>query len=245
MKRLSETLKLDIALPQTTVAAGATANSAFFKLSAFERALFIAELGAMADTATSVIQVLEAPDATGVGAQPLITIVNGVPIPVAATVTANTKVAAATFTAAAADVGATCKVNGVTFTGAAAADPTKNEFRANELDDAETAASLAAVINAAGLGVTATADQAVVTVVPAIPGESTLTVEGTAVVLVAATVKALAYVEVLADHLTDGMTHVGVAVTSAVSNIPTAVTLIRGGARYAPVGQTVAAGYVV
>jgi len=237
VKLLSEAVKLDIAL--TSASLNGAGTGAYFKMDKYRKALFIAEIGAMAAAATSVLQVMQAQDAAGTGAK---VITNN-----AATITANTHVAAATLTAAACAPADTCVINGLTFTGAAAADLPNRVFLADAVDNNATAASLAAAINhgSAGVpGITASANAAVVTLTATEPGEKDITVVGTAVRLVAATLRAIGYVECDASFLdlVNDFTHVALRATNSAA-MQTGAILVRGGASYSPT-QYVAASKV-
>lgn len=234
-KLLSEALKIDTALADQQIPAAAT-DSDFFRMDLYRKALFAVSVGAMATGDTIAIAVREAEDAAGTNAQALDIGTIAVPNPIADTITANTDVAEATLTAAACAPVDTCVVNGLTFTGAAAADLPNRVFLANAGDNNATAASLAAAINhaTAGVpGVLATANAAVVTLTATEPGDIAITVVGTAVRLVAATVKAVAYLEVDGAYMTEDYTHLAVRVTpTAATN--GSVKLLRGEARYSP-----------
>lgn len=237
MNMLSEVSKLDIALVPASLNGAGTGE--FFRVNTDRKALFVVILGAMAVSATSAIQVMQASDAAGTGAK---VITNN-----AATVTANTKVAAATLNAAASQAGDTCVINGLTFTAIAnGATPAGRQFAVGTgaSADTDTATALAAIINNETYGVPgvkASASAAVVTLTAIEPGDATITVVGTAVRLVAATLRAVAYVECDASFLdiNNGFNHVAIRVTNSAA-ILTGATLQRGSSRYAPI-QTVAA----
>lgn len=238
MKLVSEDIKLDVAIAPQSIVGDST--TAFFDMSHYGRALFVVQLGAMADAVTCVMQARQDVSAAGTTAQDI----------EHATVKATscTKVTSATLTAAACDVGDTCVINGLTFTGAAAAKHSERKFAADATKDKETGVALAAAINDAiyGVpGVTAAADaNGVVTLTATLPGETDITVTGTAVTLVPATLSALAYVEVDSAHLdhASGCDHVALKITNSVATI-TSVLLLRGAGRYTP-DQHVAAAKV-
>ena len=237
MNLLSENLKIDTAL--TSASLNGAGTGAYFSMKEYRKALFVVEVGAMAAAVTSAIQVMQAQNAAAGGAK---VITNNT-----ATITANTKVAAATLTAAACAPADTCVINGLTYTGAAAADLPNRVFLADAADNNATAASLAAAINhatAGAPGVLATAVNAVVTLTADEPGEVDITVVGTAVRLVAATVRAVAYVECNASFLdnVNDFTHVAVRVTNSAATLTGAV-LLRGEGRFTP-DQKVAASKV-
>lgn len=230
-KLISEDIKLDIALvPQSLNGAG---TGPYYKLDKYRKALFAVELGAMAAGATSAIQVMQAQDAAGTGAK---AITNN-----AATITANTKVSAATITCTSVVATDAVVINGLTYTAAAAADLPKRVFAVGQ-DDTECAASLAAAINhsTAGVpGVTATSSLGVVTLVA--DDETTITMSTEDATMTLATTRALGFVECDASFLDDanGFGYVAVRVTNSAA-MQTSALLIRGHGRYSPV-QAVAA----
>jgi hypothetical protein len=232
MRRISDYNKIDIGLVPSNLNGAGTGE--YFPMRNSRKALFVVSIGAMAVGATSVIQVMQAQDAAGTGAK---VVTNN-----AATITANTRVAAATFTAAACAPADTAIVNGVTFTGGAAENSANRIFLADAADNNATAASLAAVINAHLPQVRAAANAAVVTVTSRDPGNVTVTVTGTAVRLIAATVRAVGYVECDVGYLDEvnGFGHVAVRVTNSAA-MQTGAALLRGENRYS-LPQTVAAG---
>lgn len=228
MKLMSEAQKIDIALTSANLNGAST--GAYYKLDKYGKALFVVEIGAMAAAATSALQVMQATNAAAGG--PAKAITNNT-----ATITANTGVAAATLTCAAVNVGDTCVINGLTFTAAAAADLPNRVFSQSG-DDTADAASLVAAINhaTAGVpGVTASSALGVVTLVATEPGENNITVVGTAIRLVAATLRAVAYVECDASFLdtANNFTHVALRVTNSAA-MQTGAVLLRGQARYSP-----------
>jgi hypothetical protein len=237
MRQLCEQAKVDVAL--TSQSLNGPGTGSYYKLSDYRRALFVVEVGGMAVATTSVLQVMQATDAAGSGAK--------VVGDATCTITANTRVAAATLTAAACAPGDTFAVNGITFTGAAAADLANRKFLADAAKDGDTAASIAAAINhsTSGVpGVTAAADNGVVTITATEPGEATITVAGTAVRLVAATLRAVGYVEVEASYLdlANGFDYIALQVTNSAAT-QTGAVVLRGDARYRPISQKVAASY--
>lgn len=94
MKLLSEVQKIDIALTSANLNGAGTGT--YYKLNKYGKALFVAEIGAMAAAATSVLQVMQAQNAGGTGAK---VITNN-----AATITANTNVTVALLTSGAVHV---------------------------------------------------------------------------------------------------------------------------------------------
>lgn len=230
---LSEINKVDIGIVPASINGASTGT--YYSLGLGRKALFIWETGAMAAAVTSIGQVMQAKDAAGTDAK---VITNN-----AATITANTKVAAATLTVAAVQAGDKVTVNGKVFTAAAAEDLTKREF-APGADNTACATSLAAAINAAAgvPGVTATSALAVVTLVADEPGELTITITAAAATITPATLRAIGYVE-CDDSFLDkagGFDYVALRVTNSAATLTGAV-VIRGDNRYSPRTSQVAA----
>lgn len=226
---LSETQKIDVALtPQSLNGAG---TGEYFAMDKFRKALFVAEVGAMAAAATSVLQVMQAQDAAGTGAK---VVTNN-----AATITANTRVAAALLTSAAVHVaGDVYTINGLAFT-AAAADVPGTRTYAIGADATASTANLAAKINNATIGVpgvTASAAVGVLTLTADEPGDVAITLTaGAGDVGVPSTLRAIAYVECDATFLDDanGFNHVALRVTNSAATLTGAI-LLRGEGRYTP-----------
>lgn len=241
-RALSEVAKLDVGLAAQSSLNGA-ATGAYYLMADYRRAVAVLHVGAMAAGKTAKIEVLQAIDAAGTSAATI------PPAPAAAeaeaTITANTKVTAAKVTCAAVQAADKITVNGVEMTAAAAADHTSNEFKADGTDNTETATGLAAAIKACVPGITASANQAVVTIESAVPGEELITITDAAATMTPATLSAQATVEVDVSKLAhkDGYGYVATRVTTTAA-MPVAVTLLRGDARYSPV-QQVAKGVLV
>ena len=235
-KLLSEINKVDIAIVPASINGPSTGT--YYNMGLRNKALFVWGVGAMAAAVTSIGQVMQAKDATGTDAE---VVTNN-----AATITANTKVAAATLTVD--TVVATNKVtiNGLTFEAAAAADLANRKFAVG-VDDAGCATSLAAAINhaTAGVpGVTASAAQAIVTLTSTEPGEVTITItDATAVRIVPATLRAIGYIECDTAYLKDGFNYVALRVTNSAAALTGAI-LVRGENRYSPLTNQVAAAKV-
>jgi hypothetical protein len=232
-KRLSEDVKIDIGLiPSNLNGAG---TGPYYPIASHRKALFQVVIGAMVAAATSVIQIIQARDAAGTGAAP---VVNNT-----ATITANQRVARATLTLNNVQIADVVDVNGLRFTAAAVADLPNRVFSQAGNDDAD-AVSLAAAINhaTAGVpGVTAVANAAVVTLAATEPGENHVTIANAAATITPATLSAVAYVECDASFLNtaNGFSHVAVQVTNSAA-MQTGAVLVRGNSRYSPV-QFVAA----
>ena len=235
-KLLSEINKVDIAIVPASINNASTGP--YYNLGLRNKALFVWETGAMAAGVTSVGQVMQAKDAAGTDAK---AITNN-----AATITANTKVAAATLTVDTVVATNKVTVNGLTFEAAAAADLANRKFVVGAAD-ADCAASLAAAINhaTAGVpGVTAAANNAIVTLTSTEPGEVTITItDATAVRIVPATLRAIGYVECDTAFLDEGFNYVALRVTNSAAALTGAI-LVRGENRYSPLTNQVAAAKV-
>lgn len=235
MKLVSEDVKLDIAL--TSQALNGAGTGEYFNLAKYGKALFVVEIGAMAAGATSILQVMQAQDATGAGAK---VVTNNT-----ATITANTNVSAALLTSALVHVaGDTYTINGLTFT-AAAADVPGTRTYAVGADATASTANLAAKINDPVIGVPgvlASAALGVLTLTATEPGEETITITASAgAVGVPSTAQAIGYVECDASFLdlANGFSHVALRVTNSAAT-QTGAVLLRGQGRYNP-DQKVAA----
>ncbi|MBN1604617.1 MAG: hypothetical protein JW915_23615 [Chitinispirillaceae bacterium] len=230
MNRLSDILKVDTAL--TPVSLNGASTGFYFPMKDYRKALFIVNLGAMAAAVTSALQIMQAKDKSGTGAK---VITNNT-----CTITANTKVAAATLTAAACAVADTFSLQGITFTGAAEADHLNHIFATDATENDGTATAIAAAINAAVAAgdlknLSASASGAVVTIIADETGEMDITVVGTAVRLVAATLRAVGFIETDVGFLDNNsdFTHVGIRVTNSAATLTSAI-LIRGNGRISP-----------
>jgi hypothetical protein len=236
MKLLSESQKIDIALTSQSLNGAGTGT--YYKMDKYGKALFVAEVGAMAAGVTSALQVMQAQDSAGTGAK---VITNN-----AATITANTKATVALLTSAAVHVAAEVyTINGLEFT-AAAADVAKTRTYAIGANATESTANLAAKINSAitGVpGVTATAANGVLTLTSDEPGEITITLTASALAVgVPSTGKAIGYVECDASYLdiVNGFKYVALRVTNSAATLTGAV-LLRGEGRFNPEQQVAAA----
>jgi hypothetical protein len=233
--RLREIAKLDMALePQALNNSNNSGRS--FPMRHFRRALFVVLGGAMAVTKTTALQIMEAQDAAGTGAQAL----SGA----LATITANANAAKATVALASVLNGEAIVINGLTFT--AHTDTTTAADREFKIDGNDTAdaAALAGLINDATYGVpgvTAAADTGTITLTVDDPGETTLTISSEDATFTIATVEAVGYVEVEDYDLSEGFTHLAAKVTTTANTV-VSVVLLRSPAKTMPVTQHVGAG---
>jgi hypothetical protein len=220
MNRISDNLKIDHAItPQSLNGAG---TSQYFPMDKYRRGLFTVNVGAMAAAATSAMQVMQATNDAAGGAKVVTSL--------AATITANTKVAAATLTLATVLAADVVTINGLTFTAAAAADLPNRVF-AQAGDDTADAASLILAINHATAGVPgikATSALGVVTLVASEPGEKAITIADASATITPATTKAVGFVEVEAGMLdsANGFSHLALRVTNSAA-ILTSASLLR------------------
>ncbi len=232
---LSEINKVDIAIVPASINGASTGT--YYNMGKGRKALFVWELGAMAAAATSVGQVMQAEDAAGNGAA---VVTNN-----AATITANTRVAAVTLTVDTVLAADKVTVNGLVFEAAAVPAAADREFLGGGANNA-TATSLATAINHATAGVpgiTASADAAVVTLTVDEPGETTITITNPAATITAATLRAIGYIECDEAFLDVDKSHVALRVTNSAA-MQTAAVLIRGDMRYSPTTNQVAAAKV-
>jgi len=232
MKALYKRAKVDIGLvPQTLSNNNPPSTGKYFPMHMFNKALFWLLGGDMAATKTTSIKILQAKDANGTDAKEIKN--------ANATITANTAVTAAKLTLSEVKANDTVTINGVVFTAAAAANAAKQIFAVGT-NDAACAASLAEVINAAGLGIKATSSSGDVTVVAEDDATITITASASDRITVATTeAEAFVEVDVGSLDLANGFEYVAAEV-STTANTVVSVTLIRGDARFEP-GQDVAA----
>jgi hypothetical protein len=235
--RIAEKLKVDVALDSQSISTAVT--SRYYDLSGYRKALFCWEVGALTAVQTSVAQVMVADNTGGT---------NGAVLTGAAATINNTTAdvvlgaTEATVVVSAPTVGNTITINGVTFTAAAAASLANRQFDQSG-DNTADAASLVAGINDAEYGVpgvTASAVTNTITLRSTVPGETTISVTGTASTLVPAITAAVGYLEVDATQLGADKTAVAIRITNTGAQSTSAV-LLRGDARLG-VEQAVGAG---
>lgn len=229
MNRMYDDHKQDIGLtPQTVDTTSATGD--FFPMKNHRVLGFPFYVGAMATTNTVVAQIVQATDAAGTSVKD----VTGA----TATITAETAVQEATVTLATFTAGSVIVINGLTFTGHASTTTVANrEFDISGTDTAD-AAELVTCINDTTYGVpgvTASSALGVVTLKATDPGEATITVVGVATIGVAATVKAIGYVEIESDQLdtNNDFTYAAIKLTTDASLVVGA-GLVRDRSRYNP-----------
>lgn len=229
MNRMYDDHKQDIGLiPQTVATTSATGE--FFPMKNHRVLGFPFYVGAMATTNTVIAQIVQATDSAGTSVKN----VTGA----TATITAETNVQAATVTLATFTAGSVIVINGLTFTAHASTTTVANrEFSIGGTDTAD-AAELVTCINDTTYGVpgvTASSAAGVVTLVLTEPGEGTITVVGVATIGVAATLRAIGYVEIETDQLdtNNDFTYAAIKLTTSASLVVGA-GMIRDRSRYNP-----------
>ena len=227
MERIYDRDKQDIALYPRSLAT-TTATGEYFDLSKTNTVAFPFIAGNMAVTNTVVAQLLQATDHLGTGSKNI--------TGATATITANVNVQQATITLATFTAGSVVVINGITFTAhATTTTPANREFSIAGTDT-QDAVELVSLINNATYGVPnvyATSALGVVTLVCTDPGTSYISVTGVAVIGVAATVKAIGYIEIPSGLLdvNNGFTHVALKLTT-VGTIICSGNIIRDRSRY-------------
>ena len=248
MRLLTEALKVDPAIEYQALATPAPGiSSRYFKLDRWCKAVFAVIVDTLALAETVVCEVWE--DLINTGATGAA--IGGAAPTATATITANINATVVTVTCGIVLVGDTVVINGVTFTAAAAPDYPNQVFDQVSGVGATIAADLAACINAAasqallvaagGAITAAVLAGAAVTLTATEAGEVVLTVtSSTAPLLAVATVQAMALLEVEDTALSPADSWVAINLVGPVT-ANAAVALIRGGSRYEPVAQKVAA----
>lgn len=194
MKRIYDENKFDISLAPQSASGAVTGD--FFPMKNHRTVAFPFFVGAMATGDTVAAQVVQATDGSGTGVKDL--------TGATCTITADTNVAEATVTLATFTATNVIVINGLTFTAHATTTTYANREFSIAGTDTQDAAELVLCINDATYGVpgvTASSAAGVVTLVATDPGETSITVVGVATIGVAATIKAIGYVEVSTDLL--------------------------------------------
>lgn len=250
MRLMTEELKADVAIPYAIIATPAPGvTSRYFRMHEHCKVTFIAELDTLALADNVVLEVWEALVNTGVGGAAI----GGVAPSATCTVVANTNATVITVTVGAGTaVGNTVTIQGVVFTAAAAPVHATQVFDQSSGVAATIATDLAAcianavsqgLINAAlPAGLTVVDDlAAVLTLTVTEAGAGTLTVvSNTAPNLAIATVQAIAYIEVEDTALSAADSWVALNLMGPAT-VHATVACIRGGPRYEPAVQQVAA----
>jgi len=224
MNKLYEALKVDIGLPPTSLAS-TNATGCYFSLAEYRKALAVLNAAAMAATKTCKLEIYEAEDAAGTGAQLLTS--------ASVTITANTDVTSLTLALASVLAADTVTINGITFTAHGTTTTLANREFSISGNDTADGTELAACINDATYGVpgvTATNNAGTLTLVSTVPGATTITASTSGATVTIATVRAQAYIEVDSLSLSDGFTHIACKVTTDATIVAGAV-LLRGASR--------------
>lgn len=233
MNKIYEEMKIDVGLPPTSLAT-TNATGMYYSLAEFRRAIAILIVAAMAATKTAKIEVYQAKNAAA-GSAKLLT-------GATATITANTLVAAATLTLATVLNTHTIiiTVGGTAYTFTAHTDTTTVASRQFSIagTDTQDGDELCTCLNdatygIAALGLTASNNAGVVTIVSTVPGAVAITAaQGVGATITVATLRAVAYVEIDGLTLEEDFTHVATKLTTSDTIIAGAV-LLRGGNRQA------------
>ena len=224
--KMFEGMKIDMGLLPTAALNG-NATGVYYNLADYRKGIAILQVGAIAATFTSKIEVYQATNAAA-GSAKLLT-------GATATITANTNVTSLTLALSTVLAGHTVTVNGLLFTAHANTTTVANrEFDMDGTDD-EDATDLCTCLNdatygIAPLGLTAVNVSGTVTITSTVPGATLITATSTGGTITVATVKAQAYVEIDALTLEAGFTHIACKVTTTSAQAVSAI-LLRGGQR--------------
>lgn len=224
MQRITEATKLDIGVAPVSLAS-TSKTGPYYLARDFRRVLGILTAAAMAVTKTAKIEMFEAKDAAGTGAQ----LITGA----TATIAANTKVAELTIALATVLAGETVTINGLVFTAhATVTTPANREFSISGTDtaDGDELTTLIADETYGVPGVTAVNATGTLTLTVDDPGATTITASSGDSTFTIATVEAEAYVELDHFDLSDLYSHVACKVTTDAT-IVVGATLLRGDPR--------------
>ncbi len=242
-KRLYEAVKIDSPLPAAALVAATAQTTRAYEIGSYRKALFSVRLRNIASTDTNLTFAVQ--EASDIAAATARNIGNAVDTPtltfarVADGCIANANIVQLTcVTIAAADV---VTINGVTFTAVAGATVLANNQFDQRGDDTADAVELVACINNALPDLIATNAAGVITIQSREPGATTITVTDINDItnIVPVTVEVAGNVEVDASALSEGFDRVCGIITpgATAAAITCDVSLARGNARYAPVGQ--------
>ena len=247
---ISHRYKVDIGLVGQTIN-NSNATGFYFPVAGYRKFLAVCTDGASAVNKSTKIEWLQATALAGTGAKVVKQANETSGTESSATTTkaaaALTKVTECTVTLSSAANGETITINDVVFT--AHTDTTTVAERKFKIDgtDAEDAAALVALINHATYGVpgiTAAANEAVITLTVDKPGADTITVSTDAVThFVPAITKQVLYSEIDIDDLdiSGGFVYVAPKVTKEGNGV-VSVVVVREVGTYGPCAQHVAAG---
>jgi hypothetical protein len=228
MNKVSDTLKIDVGLAPVSLAT-TNATGDYLPMANYRRILFLVNAAAMAVTKTVVAQLYQATDADGTSAK----VITGATI----TITANTKVKAATVTLATFTAGNVIVINGLTFTAHASTTTKSTRNFSIAGSDTQDGDELVSCINDATYGVPGVvASNSSGTVTLKATDAASVTVVGVVTIGVAATLRADGFVEVSASDLdtVNGFDHVAVKLTTDAT-IVVGASAVRGSERYTPV----------
>jgi len=236
MKKLEESVKVDVALKPVSLASG-TSTGAYFPMKKWGRAIFVVTAAAMAKAKTVAAQVMQATDALGTGAK---VITNAL-----ATIVSPTKATEVTVTATTVVDGNVITIASLKRTQIFTCEDTTPDASAGEFasgaDDTAAMANLATVINLLMPELRAVGAVNVLTLTSREPGEQVISVSAETGTMVPAVVEAVAYVEVeegFLDHEND-FDHVAIKVTTDAT-IVVGADCVRGEGKFSPT-QAVAA----
>jgi len=255
MRRLSDSVKVDIAIePKGVTSSGTT--SPYFKLDNYSRALFVwsvtPENASTSVTLTSTGTLYQAKDASAATSAAAITsgtaIVSAATKAVYATITPLTSVATATLSITAYDINGDAKTALAFYTSTAgtAVSTADRQFAIGDTASGTAAIStaatnLAALLNNTTYGVPglyASASSTAVTVRAIEPGENVFTITSSNTTTLSVTIgQAMGMLEINASALTlsSDFTHVAINVVNDVSAITSAFILRAGRRAVAPV----------
>lgn len=223
--KMFEGMKIDVGLLPTAALNG-NATGVYYDLADYRKAIAVLQVGAIAATFTSKIEVFQATNAAA-GSAKLLT-------GATATITANTNVTSATLTLVSTLNTHTVIINGLTFLAHTNTTVLASRQFSIAGDDTADAVELALCINDPTYGVpgvTATGNANAITLTSTVPGATVITAaQGVGATITCATVLAQGYVEIDALTLEAGFTHVACKVTTTSAQVVSA-TLLRGGQR--------------
>jgi len=223
--KMYEGMKVDIGLLPTAALNG-NATGVYYDLADYRKAIAILQVGAIAATFTSKIEVYQATNAAA-GSAKLLT-------GATATITANTNVTSLTLALNNVLNTHTVIINGLTFLAHTNTTVLASRQFSIAGTDTQDGDELVTCINDATYGVpgvTASNNAGTLTLVSTVPGATVITAaQGVGATITVATLSAQAYVEFDALTLEAGFTHVACKVTTTSAQAVSAV-LLRGGQR--------------
>ena len=226
MSKIFEEIKIDVGL--APVALNGNSIGVYYDLADYRKAIAVLQVGAMAASFTAKIEVFQGTDAAGESGALL--------AGATATITANALVTSLKLTLATVLNTHTIIINGLTFTAHTDTTTVANREFSIAGTDAQDGDELCICLNdatygIAALGLTATNNAGVVTIVSTVPGAVLVTAaQGVGATITVATLAAQSYVEVDALSLSDNFTHAACKVTTTSAQVVSA-TLLRGGQR--------------